>query len=166
MAEIKLRYTTNIRNSQRPKIKSSKGAYELFLRTWNKKKINLLEQFKVMLINRAFKVLGVLHISSGGISQTIADAKLVYAAALKGGASGLIVAHNHPSGSLNISKADIELTRKLEIIGKHLDLPLIDHIIVTSEKYLSFADEGLLGEDQSAKGNAQTVPNEQKKELA
>lgn len=144
VAEIELRYISNVRNSQRPRIESSEDAYRIFLQTWDKKKINLLEQFKVMLVNKACKVLGISGISSGGISQTIADAKLIFAAALKGGASGLIVAHNHPSGSLNASRADIKLTKKLQEIGKLLDLPLLDHIIVTSEHYLSFADEGLL----------------------
>lgn len=141
VAEIELRY--NITNPQRPKIKTSKDAYKIFLQTWDMQKINLLEQFKVMLVNRASKAMGVSHISSGGISQTTVDARLIFAVALKGGASGVIVAHNHPSGNLSVSRADVALTKKIEKMGKLLDLPLVDHIIVTNEHYLSFADEGL-----------------------
>ncbi len=85
-----------------------------------------------------------MEVSTGGISGTVADPKLIFVAALKAGASGMIVSHNHPSGNLTPSQADMELTRKLKEGGKLLEIQLLDHIIMTSESYYSFADEGLL----------------------
>jgi DNA repair protein RadC len=103
-----------------------------------------VEQFKVMLMNRANKVLGIFELSTGGVSGTVADPKIIFVAALKGGASGIIVAHNHPSGNLTASQSDIDLTRKLKEAGKFLEIQLLDHVIVTTEGYFSFADEGLI----------------------
>jgi DNA repair protein RadC len=97
-----------------------------------------------MLLNRANKVLGILEVSTGGVSGTVADPKVIFAAALKGNASGIIVAHNHPSGNLAASRADVDLTRKLKEAGKFLEIQVLDHVIVTTEKYFSFADEGLM----------------------
>lgn len=97
-----------------------------------------------MFLNRANKVLGILEASSGGISGTVADPRLVFVAALKANASNIIISHNHPSGNLNPSKADEELTQKIKQAGQLLDIKLFDHIIVTSEGYYSFADEGLM----------------------
>ena len=97
-----------------------------------------------MLLNRYNKVIGIFTASSGGIAGTVADPKLIFACALTGAASGIILAHNHPSGSLQASQADIDLTKKLRDGGKLLDIQILDHIIMTSESYYSFADEGLL----------------------
>lgn len=107
-------------------------------------KIGFLEEFKIILLNRANKVLGICPISLGGISGTIADPKLIFATALKASASGIILAHNHPSGNLKPSQVDIQLTKKLVEAGKFLDLGILDHLIIGSEGYLSFADEGLI----------------------
>ena len=95
-------------------------------------------------MNRAHRVLGIYELSSGGISGTVADPKLVFMAALKANACCLIISHNHPSGNLKPSQADEALTRKISEAGKLLDIQVIDHVIVTSEGYYSFADEGLL----------------------
>ena len=97
-----------------------------------------------MLLNRANRVLGIIEISTGGISGTVADPKLVFTAALKSAASSIVLAHNHPSGNLSPSQADINLTRKLKSAGESLDIAVVDHIILTSESYFSFADEGLI----------------------
>lgn len=97
-----------------------------------------------MLLNRAIKVLGLFEVSTGGVSGTVADPKIIFTAALKDGASGIIVAHNHPSGNLTASQSDIDLTRKLKEAGKFLEIQLLDHVIVTTEGYFSFADEGLI----------------------
>ena len=97
-----------------------------------------------MLMNRANKVLGIFKLSTGGVSGTVADPKIIFVAALKGGASGIIVAHNHPSGNLTASQSDINLARKLKEAGKFLEIQLLDHVIVTTKGYLSFADEGLI----------------------
>ncbi len=144
VAEIKLTYNVKVKPSQRPKIETSEKAYEILKQSWNPDTIDLFEQFKVLLTNRAHKVLGIIEISSGGIAGTVSDPKLIFAAALKAGASGFLVAHNHPSGNLNASQCDILLTKKLKEGGKLLEIQLLDHIIITSESYMSFADEGIL----------------------
>lgn len=114
------------------------------MESWDRDKLELLEQFRILLTNRANKVMGVVEISSGGISGTTADPKLIFATALKACASGIILAHNHPSGNLKPSQSDLDLTRKLKEAGKLLDIQVLDHLIITSEGYMSFADEGLM----------------------
>lgn len=144
VAEIQLIYKSNVKPSLRPKISHSKDAYNVLIENWDSSKLELLEQFKVMLTNRANKVLGIFEVSTGGISGTVADPKLIFAAAIKAAATGIILSHNHPSGNLKPSQADIDLTRKLKEGGKFLEIQILDHIIVTSEGYYSFADEGLI----------------------
>lgn len=144
VAEIQLIYKTNVKPSDRLKINRSTDAHDIFRLSWDETKIEFVEQFKVMLLNRANKVLGIFELSTGGVSGTVADPKLIFAAALKGVASGLILAHNHPSGNLRPSQSDIDLTRKIKEGGKFLEIQLLDHIIITSEGYYSFADEGVL----------------------
>jgi DNA repair protein RadC len=144
IAEIQLLYKTNVKPSLRPKISSSQDAYEILKSNWDEYKIELVEQFKILLTNRANKVLGIFEVSIGGIAGTVADPKLIFIAALKAGASGLILSHNHPSGNLNPSQADIDLTRRIKEAGKLLEIQLLDHVILTSEGYYSFADEGLI----------------------
>jgi len=144
VSEITLHYQSKVKASLRPKITNAEEAYRILHLYWDKNKLELLEEFKVMLLNRANKVLGIVNISSGGISGTVADPKLIFATALKTGCSAIILAHNHPSGNLKPSEADIKLTRKLKEAGKFLDLPVLDHIIITAEAFYSFADEGVL----------------------
>lgn len=144
VAEIQLSYRSNVKPSLRPKITCSKDAFEVLKESWDESKMELVEQFKVMLTNRANKVLGILEISTGGITGTVADPRLIFVAALKAGSTGIILAHNHPSGNLRPSQQDIDLTRKIKEGGKLLEIAVLDHIIVTNESYFSFADEGLL----------------------
>jgi DNA repair protein RadC len=144
VAEIQLSYKSNVKPSLRPKISSSRDAHEVLKRVWNDSVIELCEQFKVIFTNQANKVLGVFEVSTGGIAGTVADPKLIFVAALKAGATGLILSHNHPSGNLTPSHADIELTKKIKEGGRLLEIQVLDHIIITSESYYSFADEGLL----------------------
>ncbi len=144
VAEVELIYKSKVKASERPKISTSKDAAELLIGLWNENKIDFVEQFKVLLLNRANRVLGIVDISSGGITGTVADPRLVLMAALKANAVGIIISHNHPSSSLKPSRADEELTQKIKNAGKFLDISLLDHVIVTSDGYYSFADEGLL----------------------
>ncbi len=102
------------------------------------------EAFYVILLNRANKVLEVELISRGGVSGTVADTKIIFQSALLRLASGIILAHNHPSGNLKPSEADKNLTRKIAQAGKTLDISVLDHIIVGDNAYFSFADEGLM----------------------
>ncbi|MBL7872026.1 MAG: JAB domain-containing protein [Cyclobacteriaceae bacterium] len=144
VAEIQLTYKSNVKPSLRPKINTSRDAYNILLENWDDSKIEFIEQFKVILLNRANKVLGIVEISTGGVSGTVADPKVILGAALKAAASGFIMAHNHPSGNLTPSQTDIDLTRKLKEGGRFLEIQLLDHVIVTTEGYYSFADEGLV----------------------
>ena len=100
------------------------------------------EQFVIILLNRANQVIRTLSISNGGISGTIVDPKKVFKMALEANASSIILGHNHPSGQVIPSDADIALTRKLKDAGALLELPVLDHLIIGDEKYYSFADEG------------------------
>ena len=95
-------------------------------------------------MNKIQRVLGIYELSTGGFAGTIADPKLVFIAALKANACNIILTHNHPSGNLKPSRADEELTRKIATAGMYLDIKVSDHIIVTSEGYYSFGDEGLI----------------------
>ncbi len=144
VAEIELVYKSKVKASQRPQISTSKDCYEVLKQLWNESKLELLEQFKILLLNRANKVLGVYEVSSGGITGTVADPRLILTAALKANAVGIILAHNHPSGSLKPSRQDEELTAKIKHAATFLDIKVLDHIIICSESYFSFADEGLL----------------------
>ncbi len=144
IAEVELIYRSKVKASDRPKITRSNDAYELFMKYWDENKLEFVEQFKVMLLNKANRVLGICEISTGGISGTVADPKLIFMAALKTNASFIVIAHNHPSGNLKPSRQDEELTAKIKEGGKFLDLPLLDHLIITDEGFFSFADEGLL----------------------
>jgi DNA repair protein RadC len=102
------------------------------------------EEFWVMLLNRANRLIKKEQISSGGISGTVADPKIIFKAALEQYASSVVLVHNHPSGNLKPSQADIDLTNKMKAAGKLLEIPVLDHIIFGDEGYLSFADEGML----------------------
>lgn len=144
VAEIQLSYKSYVKPSERAVIKTSRDAYNVLLQTWDGNKLEFVEQFKVMLLNRANKVLGVLEVSTGSTTATIADPKIIFAAAIKANASGIIIAHNHPSGNLSPSQPDIDLTRKVKEGGKILEVQLLDHVIITTESYYSFADEGIL----------------------
>ncbi len=137
--EIKVSYTSG--NRDKVKITNSKGSYELLLSCWSQKTIELQEEFKVLLLNRNHQVLGIYPLSKGGVSGTVVDAKLVFSVALKCNASSIIIAHNHPSGNLKPSEADIRLTQKLKKAGSYLDVKVLDHIILSRERYYSFVDE-------------------------
>lgn len=102
------------------------------------------EEFWILLLNRANKVISKKQISQGGVSGTVVDAKIVFKEALACLASSIILAHNHPSGNLKPSQADLDLTKKLKQAGKTMDISVLDHLIITDQGYLSFADEGLI----------------------
>jgi DNA repair protein RadC len=144
VSEIELIYKTKIKPSERPLIQSSRSAYELVLSTWNPDKIEFIEQFKILLLNNSNKVLGLYELSSGGITGTVVDLRLIFSAALKANATALIMIHNHPSGKLIASEADKAITQKVKSAGILLDISILDHLIITQEGYFSFADDGIL----------------------
>jgi len=143
-AEIELIYKTKVKSSERPVIKSAQDCYQLFLNQWDDDKLDFVEQFKVALVSRAFRVLGIYEVSTGGVSGTVADPKLIFAAALKANATSIFLCHNHPSGNLTPSNADMNLTEKIRKAGCFLDISVLDHVIICREGFYSFADEGLL----------------------
>ncbi|MFH6989717.1 JAB domain-containing protein [Flavobacterium collinsii] len=143
-SEIELIYKTKVKASQRPHIGSSCSVYKLALKIWDPGKIEFLEQFKVFLLDRSNKVLGIFEISSGGTTGACVDLRLLFAAALKTNATGIIIIHNHPSGKTLPSLADKLITKKIKEAGTILDIVLVDHLIITSESYFSFADNAIL----------------------
>ena len=144
VAEVQLSYKTTVKASERPQINSSIEVYKVLQENWNYEVIEFIEEFKILLLNRANRVSGIVPISVGGTAGTIADPKVIYVSALKANAASIILAHNHPSGNLKASHADIELTKKLKSAGQFLDLPILEHIILTKDGFLSFADEGIM----------------------
>ena len=144
VAEVELVYKSKVKASERPLIKTSKDCYETFLKVWDENKIEFQEEFKVLLLNRANRVIGVYEVSAGGITGTVADPRLILAAAIKALSVYIVLGHNHPSGNLKPSRADEELTAKIREAAKYHDIRVLDHIIVTQEGYYSFADEGLM----------------------
>jgi DNA repair protein RadC len=144
VSEIEIVFKPAIPPSRRFQIQSSQDIYDLLIAFWESDTIQLIEQFKVLLMNRNNRVLGIYHLASGGITGTLADIRLAFVAALKAGAVTIAIAHNHPSGNLLPSIADQELTMKFKKVGELLEIVLIDHLIISSEGYFSFADRGAL----------------------
>ena len=103
-----------------------------------------VEFFYVLCLNRANQILGFNQISKGGFTGTIVDVRVIFQIALKACACSIICIHNHPSGSLNPSDADIQVNQKIKQAGEMLDIRLTDSLIITPEKYFSFADEGIM----------------------
>lgn len=144
VAEVELVYRNKIKPTDRIKITSSQNAFDVFLSAWDQNKIELVEQFYILLLDRGNLCLGISNTATGGISACVVDPKIVFATALKAKASAMIMAHNHPSGNLKPSNADIELTAKLKEAGKFLELNILDHLVITPTAYYSFADDGLM----------------------
>lgn len=143
--EISIKYQGNFKISQAPKITSSVSAAELLFDTWNKDQIGLQECFKIMLLNNANKVKGLFEVSTGGITGTLVDLRIVFAVILKSLSCAVILAHNHPSGTLRPSEADKRLTEKIKKAAVLFDVKVLDHIIITCDgDFFSFSDQGLL----------------------
>ena len=143
LSEIQVSYKPGLKSSTTT-ITNSQNAYEILKSLFPADTISLQEQFVVLYLNRANRVIGSYQLSKGGITGTIADVRLILSVALKTLATGLILAHNHPSGNLKPSEADKQITNKIRQAAKLLDIELIDHIIISNEGYCSFMDEGIL----------------------
>jgi DNA repair protein RadC len=144
VAEVELIYKSKVKASERPVIRCSKDSCNVLRSVWDQNKIEIHEEFKVLLLNRGNKVIGLYEVSSGGITGTVADPRLILATAIKSLAVSIILSHNHPSGNLKPSLADEEITNKIKEAAKYHDIKVLDHIIITTEGYYSFADEGQL----------------------
>ncbi|WP_027379453.1 RadC family protein [Chryseobacterium daeguense] len=126
---------------EKPVISSSNGAYQILkthlsdLRT---------EEFWAIFLNQSNKVVHLAQLTQGGINQSIVDVRILFKTALDHFSTGIIIAHNHPSGNLKPSREDIDITQKIKAAGVTLNIQVLDHLIITQNSYFSFSDEGLL----------------------
>lgn len=145
VAEVKLTYSTNLKFNEQYLIRSSSDVYHLLMQyVYDRETIEYRESFKVILLNRANRVLGFINLFEGGTAGTVVDVKMVLQAAILANASSIILSHNHPSGTLYPSEQDKTITCKIKDACRILEISLHDHVIATSENYFSFADEGIL----------------------
>lgn len=140
--EVTLKYKSS--DVIKSKIHTSTDAYECLKQMYDSDTLEYTECFIVIYLNRACNSLGWHKLSSGGTSGTIVDVKVLMATALKINAHFLILSHNHPSGNLQPSEADKAMTKKVVSAGEILDVKIIDHLIITSDGFWSFADNGAL----------------------
>jgi DNA repair protein RadC len=124
IAEVRLIYRTKVKASNRPQVKCSKDAFDIFMEYWDLDYIEHAEEFKLMLLTRSNKVLGIASLSKGGISGTVTDVRIILQYATKANASGIIICHNHPCGNLQLSEADIKIIRKIKNSDTFLDIHL------------------------------------------
>lgn len=143
--EIKVSYCERLGVIDSQPLADSKQVAQLLYQGWDKDTIGLQETFKVLLLNNANKVKGTYQASTGGITGTLVDIRILFAVALKTVSSGLILAHNHPSGNQKPSGADEQLTKKIQRAAELFDIRVLDHLIILPDgKYFSFSDNGML----------------------
>lgn len=142
VAEITISYSPT--KGAKPVIENSLKAYEEFVPFFTRETMGIQEQFVVMYLNNANKIIGVYKVSKGGLTGTVVDPRIILGTALKVAATAIIIAHNHPSGTLKPSQADLALTRKLANAAAFVDIRVNDHIILSGvdNGYYSFADNG------------------------
>ena len=143
LCEIEVVYTPKRQDVPQKKISSSRDAYDVFMEVFDSKTICFREYAYALYLDRVNNVLGYFHLSTGSTAGTIIDVKQVLSIALKCNASGVILAHNHPSGNLVPSEADIKITAKIKKACKILDISLHDHLIISQNGYYSMAEEGV-----------------------
>ena len=144
VSEIEISYTPQYLAFNKPKITSSMDIYEILKELFDASALTIKEECIALFLNRNNRIIGSYKVSSGGITSTVVDIRLILSIALKSLSCGLIIAHTHPSGNLKPSKADIELTHNLREAAKLMEIKLLDHLIISVDGYYSFADEGNL----------------------
>jgi DNA repair protein RadC len=141
-------FTLSLKMKQTPSelftVKTSADCADVMREVFDADHIEWVEEFVVIALSRSNKVMGFYKVSQGGISGTVADTRVIMQFALLSNACSIIIAHNHPSGNLKPSRQDEELTNKIRHAGNILDIKVLDHIILTSEGYYSFLDNGLM----------------------
>lgn len=143
--EIDISYQGNHGIIETPPITSSSDAAAILLENWPKGKIGVQESFRIMLLNNGNRVMGIYEVSSGGITATLVDIRILFAVVLKSLSTAIILAHNHPSGNLHPSEEDKKLTIKIIQAAELLDIKVLDHIILTLDgEYFSFSDEDII----------------------
>jgi DNA repair protein RadC len=132
--------------ANKPIIVNALDSYVLFKQFFDDDTINLQESFLVMYSNRINRILGIYPMTTGGISGTVVDIRLIFSVALTTASTAFILAHNHTSGNMKSSQADIALTRRIKETAKLMEIKLLDHLIISPAhgEYYSFADEGVL----------------------
>jgi DNA repair protein RadC len=128
-------------SEERLKIGSSRDVYDYISRDLTD---IAHEEFWIILVNRSNRIIKKIRVSVGGVAGTVADPKIIFKKAIESLASGIILVHNHPSGNITPSQADRDLTKKMKEGGKHLEIQVLDHMIIGGQKYFSFADEGIM----------------------
>ncbi len=142
ISEIQLKYHPF--KSPKTKITNSNDAFTFLLDHWNLDTIELQEEFKILLLNRANEILGIHTLSKGGMTGTLVDLRLLFAVVIKSAACSFIMVHNHPSGNLKPSEQDKRLFRKITNAAEFLDIQVLDNMIISKKGYFSFTDEGEL----------------------
>lgn len=144
LPEISLKFKTG--EQKNFQIKTSKDVFEVAKTLLNLDTVELVEEFLVIYVNKVNRSLGWIRNSTGGITGTVVDLRLIFIPAILSGAAGLICIHNHPSCNLKPSQQDIDLTKRIKESAKILDMVLMDHLIISGdlEQFYSFADEGML----------------------
>lgn len=143
ISEIEVAYrplSTTILNP----ITQSKDAYDLIIREWDDNILEMIEEVKVIFLNRTNKQIGIYNLAKGGITGCVVDIRVILSVALKTLATGIILVHNHPSGNLNPSTEDKKITNDLQKACEIMNITLLDHLIVTRKGFFSFADEGII----------------------
>lgn len=140
--EVKLVYHNKVKAADRPKANSPEKAYKILLDSWDMTQIHLLEEFKVLLLDNQLRLMSIAPISKGGITGTLVDPRVVFAIALKRRASRIILAHNHPSGIMEPSNADIQMTKQFAKLGKLHHIEIEDHLIISEDEYYSLSTKG------------------------
>ena len=141
-AEIEISYKPKFLSLAQNKATSSKDVYQIFLSLFDPKQLHIKEECYALFLNRNNRIFGSYKVSSGGITSTVVDIRLILSIALKSLSTGLIIAHSHPSGNLVPSNADFQITKRLKEAAELMDISLIDHLIISCDSYYSFADHG------------------------
>jgi DNA repair protein RadC len=140
--EITLKYKSGA--LVKAKITTSEDAYKMLMEMYDSDTLEYTESFIVIYLSKSNNTLGWQRMSSGGTAGTVVDVKVLMTTALKCNAHGIIISHNHPSGALRPSEQDLALTKNMVKAGEFLEIPILDHIIVTTSGYYSFADSGVI----------------------
>ncbi len=142
ITEVEITYLNPVPVNDRVRVTDPELVHRLFMNVWPS--FGYREYFYIMLLDRGNNLLGVSQLSAGGTGGCYVDLKMIFQLALKANAAGIIIAHNHPSGNLKPSPADIESTLKIFKAGNLLDITLLDHLIMSADGYLSMEGEGLI----------------------
>ncbi len=140
---VKLSYTREPGQAFNLKLESARECYEV-LKPLFADCMDHHEEFRIILVNRRNLVIGTHLVGQGGLTATVADVQIILQAAILSNCTSIVLAHNHPSGNLQPSKSDVDLTERCKYVLKYMGLNLLDHLILTSEGYYSFADQGIL----------------------